>query len=71
MGLLRVSLTQSSRERRGLQAIRPTLLKASLKGLLGRASNGLRIGIIRWFMGGVDFLELLVICYLGFVSYAW
>ena len=51
--------------------MRPTLLKARLKGLLGRASSGLRIGIIRWFMGGVDFLELLAICYLGFVYCAW
>ena len=71
MGLLGASLTLSSRERRGLQAIRLTLLKARSKDLLGRTSSGLRIGIIGWFMGGVDFVELLAICYLGFVFCDW
>ena len=31
-----------------------TLLRGRLKGLLGGASSGLRIGTIRWSSGGAD-----------------
>ena len=49
----------SSRGKRGLLAIKFTPLKEKLKGLLGRASGGLKIGTLGLFMAGCDYVSLL------------
>lgn len=46
--------TLSSRERRGLPAIRCTLWRAKWRGPLEEASGGLRISTPGWFMAGGD-----------------
>lgn len=61
-------MIQSSKGRRGLLAIKSTLLKAKSKALLGRALGGLKISILKLFMGGDDdhiisFSSLICFCF--------